>query len=302
MSRLLVVDDEPAIRYALRDILASVGHEVSLAADGFEGWELAKTGTYDLVISDISMPRLSGIELLSRLEAVCPRTHRVLLTAHSLEDYIEQLLGHNLSCVLTKSVPFPVEELLATVEALLSRNIFGVDRHLPAIERRETRLIHTHSEMVHACETMANLAPERRRNHVLTILNELVTNAIYYGSLDCAGDSKEHWNHDFLLGPGQEVAIEFAEGSGRKAISVLDHGGRLKRQTVLHWLHRQMTHDENGLPVGIFDNHGRGFFISRSFSDRLVISIEKGHRSEVTLILYEDAMPLGEKPLVILEV
>jgi CheY-like chemotaxis protein len=303
MSRILVVDDEPAILQTLRDLFLSAGHSVDTARDGQEGLDTALAGQYDLVLSDISMPRLSGIELLARLEALRPEVHRVLLTAHSLEDYIDQLVGHNLSCVLTKSVPFPVQEVLVTVESILSRQIFGMQRHLSSPFRHDEFTIRTYREMVDVCEVLTSRAPERRRNHLQTILSEVLTNAVYYGSLDMPGDHKETWTHDFMLPKEMAVEVEFAQDDTRMAITVADRGGKLQRQTVLHWLKRQMSRDENGLPEGIFDNHGRGFFISRSFSDRLSISIERGCRCEVTLLLYhQDSPPLGEKPLVILEI
>jgi CheY-like chemotaxis protein len=302
MSRILLVDDEPAILQTLEGIFLSCGHEVSTAADGQEGLDSALRENFDMVLSDISMPKLSGIELLSRLEKLRPATHRVLLTAHTLEDYIDQLVGHNLSCVLTKSVPFPIHEVLCTVDAILSRKIFGIHRHLPKPTLHEGFTIRTHSEMVELCDALTLRAPQRRRNHLQTILSEVLTNAIYYGSLDMPGDHKETWNHDFSLPAEKAVEVEFAEGGGRMAITVSDRGGKLQRHTVLHWLQRQISHDENGLPLGIFDNHGRGFFISRSFSDRLSISIERGRRCEVTLLMYDSEPPLGEKPLVILEI
>lgn len=302
MSRILVVDDEPAILSTLRDILVSFGHEVSLAEDGLKGMEIVQSETFDLVISDISMPRMNGIEFLSRLAGIAPATHRVLLTAHTLEEYIEQLVKHELSCVLTKSIPFPVSEVVGTVEALLSRNIFGLERHIPNIEFRESFLIRTHQDLLSACDRLAEFAPAKRRNHLNTVLNEILTNAVYYGTLDLPGDRKETWSHDFVIPLEKAVRIDLAIGDDRRGISISDSGGKLKRQTVLHWLHRQMAHDQNGLPLGIFDNHGRGFFISRSFSDRLLISIEKAKRCEVTLVLYDSAPPAGEKPLVILEI
>ncbi|MBK9575985.1 MAG: response regulator [Fibrobacterota bacterium] len=302
MSRILVVDDESAIRWTLRDLLASCGHEVVEAFDGQDGLEKALAEPFDLVVSDISMPRLSGIELLKQLETACPLTHRVLLTAHSLEEYIDLLVGNNLSCVLTKSVPFPVDELLSTVDALLTRQIFGIERHLSEVLSRSKMTIQNHHEMVHACDSLSEVASSRRRHHLLTVLNEMVTNAIYYGAMNLPGDQKETWHHDFQIPLEMAVEVELAEGPDRKVISILDHGGRLERKTVLHWLHRQMSQDQNGLPLGIFDNHGRGFFISRTFSDRLSISIERGKRCEITMVLYNDSPPLGEKPLVILEI
>lgn len=302
MPRILVVDDEPAILSTLREILVPFGHVVSMAEDGMAGLEKAKAEHFDLVISDISMPRMNGIEFLSQLERISPDTHRVLLTAHTLEEYIDQLVTHELSCVLTKSVPFPVGEVLSTVEALLSRRIFGLDRHVSNIATRESFLVRTHQDLLNACDRLAGFAPDKRKNHLATILNEILTNAVYYGTLDFPGDRKETWSHDFVIPEDRAVRIDLAVGDDRRGISITDFGGKLERSTVLHWLHRQMAHDDNGLPLGIFDNHGRGFFISRSFSDRLLISIERDKRCEVSLILYDNAPPAGEKPLVILEI
>lgn len=302
MPRILVVDDEPAILSTLRDILTPFGHEVSTAEDGLLGLERVKAEHFDLVLSDISMPRMNGIEFLSRVPAISPGTHRVLLTAHTLEEYIDQLVKFDLSCVLTKSVPFPVAEVLNTIDALLTRQIFGAHRHVPQIRSMESFQVRTHQDMLVACDRLSLFAPEKRRNHLNTVLNEILTNAVYYGTLDLPGDRKETWSHDFVIPEEKAVQIDLAVGEDRRVISITDRGGKLERHTVLHWLHRQMAHDETGLPLGIFDNHGRGFFISRSFSDRLLISIERNKRCEVSLVLYDATPPAGEKPLVILEI
>lgn len=302
MPRILVVDDEPAILSTLREILVPFGHEVSTAEDGLAGLEKARAERFDLVVSDISMPRMNGIEFLSKLAEISPDTHRILLTAHTLEEYIDQLVTHDLSCVLTKSVPFPVGEVVGTVEALLSRRIFGLERHIPNIVSRDSFLVRTHQDLLAACDRLSGFAPEKRRNHLVTVLNEILTNAVYYGTLDLPGDRKETWNHDFTIPEERAVRVELVVGEDRRGISITDCGGKLERGTVLHWLRRHMIHDENGLPLGIFDNHGRGFFISRSFSDRLLISIERGKRCEVSMVIYDQTPPAGEKPLVILEI
>lgn len=301
MSRILVVDDEPALRQILSDLLTSAGHEVQTACDGEEGLELALGQPWDLVLSDISMPRRNGIHLLAEIARQRPEMHRVLLTAHTIEEFIGQLLEHELSCVLTKSVPFPVREVLETVESLLSRDIFGIRRHVAPGTGIQAHRIRSHHQIVEVSEAIAAMVESKRRIHLCTILNEILTNAVYYGVRQEQGDAKETWTRDFELHEDQCVVVETARDHEKLAISVTDPGGRLDRSTVLHWLHRQLARDENGLPLGIFDNHGRGFFISRSFSDRLCISIERGKRCEVTLILYDGVPPLGEKPLMILE-
>lgn len=302
MSRILVVDDEPALRQILQNLLIGSGYEVSTACDGEEGLAMALAEPWDMVLSDISMPRRNGIEMLAEIARLRPDVHRVLLTAHTIEEYIGELLEHDLSCVLTKSVPFPVKEVLETVDSLLTRRIFGIGRHIEPGTPVVRHAVLCHQDILDLSESISNMAEGRRKIHLCTIMNEILTNAVYYGVRNEPGDNKESWAREFALEEEETVVVETAQDQQKLVITVTDPGGSLKRSTVLHWLHRQLARDENGLPLGIFDNHGRGFFISRSFSDRLSISIERGRRCEVTLVLYRGQPPLGEKPLVILEV
>jgi two-component system sensor histidine kinase and response regulator WspE len=67
--RILVVDDSLTVREAERQLLASRGYETDTAIDGVDGWNLARVGAYDLIVTDIDMPRMNGIELVRRLKA-----------------------------------------------------------------------------------------------------------------------------------------------------------------------------------------------------------------------------------------
>ena len=66
--RILVADDEKIKRVTLADDLAAQGHEVVAAADGEAAWELLQTGRFDVVVTDLKMPNLDGIELLKRIK------------------------------------------------------------------------------------------------------------------------------------------------------------------------------------------------------------------------------------------
>lgn len=68
-KRILVVDDSITVREVERQLLASHGYLVEVAVDGMEGWNLIREGGFDLVISDIDMPRLNGLELVRRMKA-----------------------------------------------------------------------------------------------------------------------------------------------------------------------------------------------------------------------------------------
>lgn len=67
--RVLVVDDSITVRELERSLLKSRGYDVEVAVDGMDGWNAIRSGTYDLIVSDVDMPRMTGIELVSRIKA-----------------------------------------------------------------------------------------------------------------------------------------------------------------------------------------------------------------------------------------
>ena len=69
MAKILIIDDEAAIRAALKDILEHEQHTVEEAADGAAGVAAAKKGAFDLVLCDIKMPKMDGLEVLEKLQA-----------------------------------------------------------------------------------------------------------------------------------------------------------------------------------------------------------------------------------------
>ena len=94
MPRILVVDDDPAIRDLIKDLLAPGGHALDEAADGDEALAKVSKGLYDLIILDKHMPGLSGLETLSRLKRVPnAKGARVLMctAADTLSDVDEAL-------------------------------------------------------------------------------------------------------------------------------------------------------------------------------------------------------------------
>ena len=68
-KRILIVDDSLTVREVERKLLENHGYEVEVATDGAEGWNAVRSGRYDLVISDVDMPRMNGIEFVSLIRA-----------------------------------------------------------------------------------------------------------------------------------------------------------------------------------------------------------------------------------------
>ncbi|MEW6746320.1 MAG: sigma-54 dependent transcriptional regulator [Planctomycetota bacterium] len=116
-SRVLVVDDEPAIRDGLREILADAGHEAAGAADGASALESIEDHDFHVVIADIHMPGMDGLELLRRIRANYPHIEVILLTAHATYRMAVDAVKAGAYDFLTK--PFDIDLVRLTVARAL---------------------------------------------------------------------------------------------------------------------------------------------------------------------------------------
>ena len=114
---VLVVDDEAAVRYTLRAILEEEHIDVVEAADGLAALELIDRGGIELVLTDLRMPRMDGMALLTEL-AQRPGSPRVIMiTAHGSERLAVEAIKHGALDYFAK--PFEADELVECVRALL---------------------------------------------------------------------------------------------------------------------------------------------------------------------------------------
>jgi len=126
--RVLIVEDDPAMARALRDGFEYEGYSVRVAADGDEGLRLAHENAVDLILLDVMLPRMSGLEICQQLRLANDDVPIILLTARSQESDKVQGLRLGADDYVTK--PFGFEELVARVEAVLRR-----PRSRPAAEQ-----------------------------------------------------------------------------------------------------------------------------------------------------------------------
>jgi CheY-like chemotaxis protein len=256
-----------------------------------------------MVLSDINMPRMGGFELLRRVEEDYPRVKRVLMTAYNLDDYMRMVRDHNVGNVIAKTTPLDFKELKDILSSLLHESIFGVDRYMQDPFTRREFLLQEPSQIDAIADAISAEYPANMTHQKLrVVLFELMTNALFYGARSESGDNKQEWVRDFRLPEDQAVLVTACVDGEKMGVSVLDRGGKLDKHTVLYWLDRQTTHDETGLPHGIFDFHGRGFFITRKYVDRFLINIEKGKRCECCVFHYFESKFNTNKPLLINEI
>lgn len=116
-ARILIVEDRDALRRLLETALAQQGYEVRSAADGKEGMVLAKTGAFDLVVTDLKLPGASGLEVLEASRERRPEVPVVVLTAHGTVQTAVDAMKLGASDFLEK--PVEIDDLTALVETHL---------------------------------------------------------------------------------------------------------------------------------------------------------------------------------------
>ncbi len=120
MSKILIVEDEPDMVLGLKDNFEFEGYEVLTASDGQTGLERARTQKPDLLILDIMLPKLSGLEVCKTLRGEGFESPIVMLTARGQE--IDKVVGLELGADDYVTKPFSIRELLARVRAILRRS------------------------------------------------------------------------------------------------------------------------------------------------------------------------------------
>ncbi len=116
-KKILVVEDEPASLKVLCYFLGHEGYEVVGATDGLEARDLLDQLQFDLVLSDLRMPRMDGVTLTRYILSRLPRTPVLLMTAYDFDD--RKLIRESGVPLLTK--PLSLDELLSTVQKVLGK-------------------------------------------------------------------------------------------------------------------------------------------------------------------------------------
>ncbi len=128
--RVLIVEDEQRLADNLKESLReSGGYAVDVAPDGKEGFFLATASNYDLIVLDLMLPRLSGLDLLQRLRTAGRQTPVLILTARDEKESVVTLLNAGADDYVAK--PFDLGEFLARAKALIRR---GKGRSSPLLQ------------------------------------------------------------------------------------------------------------------------------------------------------------------------
>src|SRR5437762_2195973 len=162
MADILIIDDEKAIRKTLSEILSYEGYKIDEAGDGEEGLKKFKEKTYDMVLCDIKMPKMDGIEFLQKAGEANADVPIIMISGHgNIETAVEAVKKGAYDFI---SKPPDLNRLLITVRnAMDKKSLVAETRQLRKRIARGFEMIGNSDAMKHIHETIAKVAPTDAR-------------------------------------------------------------------------------------------------------------------------------------------
>jgi two-component system response regulator PilR (NtrC family) len=187
-AKILIVDDEKAIRESVSLVLAEEGHVTNIAGNGDEALELLNANSFDILITDLKMPGMDGMDLVKKCLQICPQTSVIIITAHaSVESAIEALRMGAFDYILK---PFDFDDLILKVNRLLSHKELALENQALRSEVEEkynfSNIIGNSSQMQGVFHLIKKVSATKG-NVLITGKSgtgkELVARAIHFNSL-----------------------------------------------------------------------------------------------------------------------
>ncbi len=119
MPTLLAVDDSPSVRQMIRLTLMGAGFDVIEAGDGVEGLEMATSTSFDILVTDLNMPRMNGLALIRHLRAMPSRQGLPIVVLTTESDEIASKAAREAGASAWMTKPFTAERLLEVVNGLV---------------------------------------------------------------------------------------------------------------------------------------------------------------------------------------
>ncbi|MFN3532555.1 MAG: response regulator [Candidatus Brocadia sp.] len=117
-KKILLVDDEETLRWALHEALAEEGYNVDNTGDGVNALEFIRKAHYDLVISDLRMPTMGGLQLISEIKKIRPDVKSIIITAYGSIETVIEAMHIGVSDFITK--PFKIDHMKSVIQRVLN--------------------------------------------------------------------------------------------------------------------------------------------------------------------------------------
>ncbi|MEZ7513696.1 response regulator transcription factor [Flavobacterium frigidarium] len=160
MKNILIIEDDPSIVELVEIHLKDIHAELTKAYTGFDGLDLVKANHYDVIILDLMLPDINGIEICKRIRADKNTTPIMMLTARSEE--IDKIIGLETGADDYLTKPFSIREFIARVKALIRRNEMSTPEPLPVPEilQRHNLTMDTLKRKVTLADEVVDLTPK----------------------------------------------------------------------------------------------------------------------------------------------
>jgi len=128
MSRILIIDDDEMFLSALNNILQNEGYTITSTADGPHGIELYRIQRPDLVLLDVGLPTMNGIEVLKRIKHIDPNARVIVVTGYASEEWAKRALQNGAAAFFEKTLD--VNRFSETVKSILSSKGYSTKRSI----------------------------------------------------------------------------------------------------------------------------------------------------------------------------
>jgi CheY-like chemotaxis protein/anti-sigma regulatory factor (Ser/Thr protein kinase) len=276
MSRILVVDDDRATRHLIRGILTNAGYEVAVAKDGVEALARLKQNRIDLMLCDVWMPRMNGLDLLEKIRARKVRPRVVVMTSDDAPETLLKAVRQQAFKYVHKPVQAPA--LVQTVrESLSAPDLPPIEVISARTEWVELVVPCTHEAAERLVTVMNGLGTDldpKLREQVAYAFRELLLNAIEWGG---------------KLDPTRKVRISYLRAKRMLMYRIADPGPGFDIEDLPHAaigrkadgpIAHMQTREEKGIRPG-----GFGLLMVRASVDEL---IHNEARNEVVFVKYLD--------------
>jgi CheY-like chemotaxis protein/anti-sigma regulatory factor (Ser/Thr protein kinase) len=274
-KRILIVDDDPDVHRLLKLALEESGYYLESAYDGVEGLKKVEDAHWDLVITDVIMDRMDGLELLERVRRIRPDMPVVVMTVDSTAEKIVSAIRGNAFSWFRK--PFELEAVREMVESALTKSRLKYDIEVLSASPRwlELRLrcdLETATRALQFVREMEPELPEAEREKVALAFREILFNAVEHGG-----------GND----PNVHVTVTYMRADGALLFRVRDPGpgfsfDKLRHSALSNPVDSPAEHAKNRDELGMRPG-GFGILLTRAFVDELLYN-EKGN--EAMLIKY----------------
>ncbi|HDR05598.1 MAG TPA: sigma-54-dependent Fis family transcriptional regulator, partial [Candidatus Marinimicrobia bacterium] len=187
LNRILIVDDDTIFRESLVAVLHKRGYECEQAGDGQQAYEMIKQNSYDVVVTDLEMPRKGGLELMDAVNVFAPHINFIVITAYATMESAIVALRHGAFDYIVK--PFKFESLIIKLDKLVQHKLLVQEN---ARLRREVNLQYDFTNIIGQADAMKKvfkmiqLVAESDSNVMITGRSgtgkELVARAVHYNS------------------------------------------------------------------------------------------------------------------------